>query len=318
MIPFEWIGSAAIKITPYINETPITYDEEFDLYIKWENHQVTGSFKARGAFNKILNLEPWERESGILAASAGNHGQGVALAAQKTGAPARIFAPDNAPEIIISAMRQMGAEVLLIPGGYTAAEHAALDEAEKGEATWVSPYNDGQLIAGQATLGLEALRQLEAFQDFSAKDSVWFVPVSGGGLLAGVATALQTSAEIPEIVGVQAQAHPFMQALFSGIDQDNFDELPTLADGLAGKIEPGSITVPIIRELADEIILVDEDEIRRTVKLAWQRYGERIEGAGAVSLAAAIARNRKGPAIAVISGGNIDAGLHYEIISEAE
>lgn len=317
MIPYEWIHSAAENIAPFINQTPIHYDDEFDIYIKWENRQITGSFKARGAFNKILNLEPWEREAGLLAASAGNHGQGVALAGQKIGAPVKIYAPQEAPAVKISAMREMNAEVVLIPGGYTAAEQAALAEAQQGNATWVSPYNDGQVIAGQATLGLEAVDQLADFSYFDVQNSTWFVPVSGGGLLAGVATALHALPEPPAIIGVQAATQPFMHGLYYHGSQNGIASAPTLADGLAGVVEPGSITVPIIRQLVDEIQLVAEEDIRRMVRLAWQRYGERIEAAGAVSLAAAIKRDQRKPAVVVISGGNIDDDLHAEILAEA-
>ncbi len=315
MIPVEWIKTAYENISPYINKTPITFDEKFDIYIKWENHQVTGSFKARGAFNKILNLEPWEREAGLLAASAGNHGQGVALAGKKVGAPAKIFAPEEAPAIKISAMREMGAEVVLIPGGYTAAEKAALAEAETSDATWVSPYNDGQVIAGQATLGMEAIDQLADFTDFSLANSIWYTPVSGGGLLAGVATALQSIAPPPLCLGVQAATQAYMHGLFYRESQEDIEASPTVADGLAGEVEPGSITVPIIRQFVDDIQLVEEEKISQAVRMAWQRYGERIEGAAAVSLAAAMGRESKKPAVIVISGGNIDDQLHAEIIA---
>lgn len=316
MIPFEWIGAAAVKIAPYVNETALTYDKEFNLYIKWENQQITGSFKARGAFNKILHLEEWERKAGLLAASAGNHGQGVALAGQKTSAPVKIYAPQEAPAIKIAAMRALGAEVVLISGGYTAAEKAALAEVEQGHASWVSPYNDGHVIAGQATLGLETVRQLESHTEFSLQQSTWYVPVSGGGLLAGVALALQNVPQRPRIVGVQTAAAPFMHGLFYNNTQDDIIETPTLADGLAGEVEPNSITIPLIREYVDEIILINEDDIYNAVKLAWDRYNERIEGAAAVALAAAISdQTNGGPFVAVISGGNINTQLHQDIIS---
>jgi threonine dehydratase len=318
MIPFEWIGAAEHQIAPYVKETPLTHDQENNLYIKWENHQITGSFKARGAFNKILNLEAWEREAGLLAASAGNHGQGVALAGQKTGAAVKIYAPQEAPEIKVSGMRALGAEVRLVPGGYSAAEKAALAEAEQGHATWISPYNDGHVIAGQATMGLEITRQLEALAGNIVDTSTWYIPVSGGGLLAGIATALQTTPQRPRIVGVQATAAPFMHSLFYRGTQEGIHETTSLADGLAGEVEANSITIPLIREYVDEIILIDEEPIRQGVQLAWQRYQERIEAAAAVALVTALSEQAfDGPKVVVISGGNIDEALHQELVAEA-
>ena len=137
MIPYQWFVDAKERISPYIITTPLTYDETHDLYLKWENYQVTGSF------NKVLSLENWELETGLLAASAGNHGQGVALAGQNVEAPVTIFTPDNAPQVKIRAMQAYGAEVILIPGGYNSAEKAALKKAETTNATWISPYNEG-------------------------------------------------------------------------------------------------------------------------------------------------------------------------------
>jgi threonine dehydratase len=317
MIPFEWIGAAERQIAPYVKETPLTYDQDHILYIKWENHQITGSFKARGAFNKILNLEAWEREAGLLAASAGNHGQGVALAGQKTGAAVKIYAPQEAPAVKVAGMRDLGAEVILIPGGYSAAEKAALAEAEQGHATWISPYNDGHIIAGQATLGLEISRQLETYAELALDETTWYIPVSGGGLLAGIATALQNSSQRPRIVGVQTVAAAFMHSLFYRGTQAGILETPTLADGLAGEVEANSITIPLIREYVDEIILIDEEPLRQMIHFAWQHYHERIEAAAATALAAALSEQAtEGPKVVVISGGNIDQALHRELVAE--
>jgi threonine dehydratase len=316
MIPFEWIAEAADQISPYITKTPITYDHENNLYIKWENQQITGSFKARGAFNKTINLEDWERKAGLLAASAGNHGQGVALAGKKFKAPVRIYVPDEAPAVKISPIRELGAEVILIPGGYSEAEKSALREASESNATWVSPYNDGHVIAGQGTIGLEALKQLEAYPRFSLEDSTWLVPVSGGGLLAGVAASMQNLPDKPKIIGVQTEAAPFMHSLFYKGTQDNIVEAPTLADGLAGEVEPNSITIPLIKEFVDDIILINEIDILETIKYAYHRYGELIEAAAAVALSAVISgKITNKPAVVIISGGNIDTDLHELIIS---
>ncbi len=319
MIPQQWIEEAQQRIAPYTHETPLTYDPQNGLYIKWENRQVTGSFKARGAFNKILNLEDWEQEAGLLAASAGNHGQGVALAGKKIGAPVTIYAPDHAPAVKVKAMQELGADVKLVSGGYDAAENAALAQAENSNATWVSPYNDGYIIAGQATLATETLQQFDKYPEFDLENSVWLVPVSGGGLLAGIGAVLKNLPNPPTLVGVQAKAEPFMHALFYQGNQDIQIGTPTIADGLSGSVEEGSITVPLIRKYVDEIALVDEEDIITAIASAWHQHGERIEAAGAVVLAAALSGIvTQRPAVLVVSGGNIQPEMHQEIINANE
>ncbi len=317
MIPHDWIEQAHERIAPHIRETPLTHDNKNDLFIKWENRQITGSFKVRGAFNKILKLEDWERKEGLLAASAGNHGQGVALAGQVVGVPVTIYAPDHAPGVKVSAMRELGAEVLLIPGGYDAAEEAAIRQAENSNATWVSPYNDGDVIAGQATAAVEALEQLEQHSsEFKIEDSVWLVPVSGGGLVAGIGAVLKSLPTHPKLIAVQAKAEPFMHSLFYHGHQDIEAESRTIADGLSGSVEEGSITIPLIRNYVDEIVLVDEDEIAKAVSFAWHQYNERIEAAGAAVLAAVLSGAvTQRPAVLVVSGGNIQPEVHQEFLN---
>ena len=317
MIPLEWIQDAAERISPFIRETPLTYDLNYDFYLKWENHQVTGSFKARGAFNKVLILEDWEREAGLLAASAGNHGQGVALAGRKFEVPVTIFASEDAVPAKIEAMRALEAEVVLIPGGYSAAEKAALTRAAESDATWVSPYNDGQIIVGQGTIGLEIYKQLTAHPKFQMKNSTWVVPSSGGGLLSGVGAVTTTFPERPKLVGVQAQNSAFTHALYHTGSQEFIHETPTLADGLAGAVEPDSITIPLMRTYADDFLLVSEEEIEAAIAFAWEHYGEIIEGAGATGLAAALTGKVSTPAVLIISGGNIQPEIHQQIINAA-
>jgi threonine dehydratase len=310
LIPLEWLQEADVRIAPHIRRTPLTHDKERALYIKWENHQVTGSFKARGALNKVLSLQPWERQAGIVTASAGNHGQGVALAGKLTAASVTVFASESAPQVKLQSMRELGAEVRLVPGGYAQAEAKGLSYAQEKEATWVSAYNDGQVIAGQGTLGLEILRQLP-----SEMVSVWLVPVSGGGLIAGVGVALSGCTPRPRLVGVQAEASPFMHALFYEDTQENVVDLPSLADGLTGAVESGSVTIPLVKRLVDEIVLVSEEEIVRAIAFAWEIYGERVEGSGAVGLAAVLSgKIEQRPTVIVISGGNIQPELHTELL----
>jgi len=317
MIPFDWIQAAATRIAPYIQKTPLTYDPDYDVFIKWENHQVTGSFKARGAFNKVLVLEDWEREAGLLAASAGNHGQGVALVGQTFNIPVTVFAAETAVPAKIQAMLHLGAEVILVPGGYGDAEKAALAQAAESDATWVSPYNDGQIIAGQGTVGLEILEQLAAHPKFQSRASTWVVPASGGGLLSGIGAVLAVTPNRPRLVGVQATNSPFTHAIFHTGSQDQIEEFPTLADGLSGPVEPNSITIPLMRAYADDFLLVSENEIRDAIVFGWERYGERIEGAAAAALALVIQQKVETPSVVIISGGNIQPELHGEIIKPA-
>lgn len=313
MIPPEWLDQAALRIAPHIRRTLLTNDAELNLYLKWENQQVTGSFKARGALNKVLALEAWERQAGLVTASAGNHGQGVALAGRLTGAPVTVFASAHAVPAKLEAMRALGAEVRLVEGGYDAAERTAIQFAAESRRTWVSAYNDAQVIAGQGTIGLEMIAELPP--DLSL---TWLVPVSGGGLIAGIGAALQRLSPRPRLVGVQSEASAFMHALFYRGSQEGVADLPTLADGLSGPVEAGSVTIPLIQEWVDDILLVSEAEIERAIAFAWHRYGQRIEGSGAVTLAAVLSSRVRGPAAAVISGGNIQPEVHAAICAAQE
>ena len=317
MIPFIWIEEAQKRIAPHIHQTPITHDENLDLFIKWENKQVTGSFKARGAINKIFSLQPWELTRGIVAASAGNHGQGVALASRITGASSVIFASDHAVPSKVDAMQALGAEVRLVSGGYAEAEKAGIDFAKSSGAVWVSPYNDGQVIAGQATIAMEILTGLPGPSDYT-----WIVPAGGGGLISGIGSVIKTKS-VPHIspermilVGVQSTASPFLFHLYHHGTQEGYDELPSLADGLSGPVEANSLTIPLVNRYVDDFLLVTEEEIIEAICYAWQQYQECIEGAAAVSLAAVLSgKITKRPVVIIISGGNIQPEIHQKIIS---
>ncbi len=316
MIPLEWISQADERIAPHIVRTPLTHDAARNLYFKWENRQRTGSFKARGALNKILALEEWEREKGIVTASAGNHGQGVALAGQLTGAHITCFVSEHAVPVKVDAIRALGAEIVTVRGGYPDAEAAGRKFAIENQNTWVSPYNDGQVIAGQGTIGLELIREL-SLDTSTVEDHAVLVPVSGGGLIAGIGSALVQLASRPRLVGVQPETAPFMHGLFYHGSQDGIPDLPSLADGLTGAVEFDSVTIPMVKQLVDEIILVPEEDIARAVAFAFREYGETIEPSGAVTIAAALkglAGSR--PVVAVISGGNIQPEVHAQIIAD--
>jgi threonine dehydratase len=315
MIPYTWLEDAAERITAHIHITPLTYDPDHDLYLKWENRQITGSFKVRGALNKVLNLERWEQQAGMLAASAGNHGQGVAFAGKLVGAPVKVFVPEHTPSVKVEAIQSFNAEVQFVPGGYGQAETMALESASESDITWVSPYNDGHIIAGQGTLGVEILKQLAATPKFQADGSVWIVPASGGGLISGVGAALSTQSPRPKLVAVQSDTSPFLHSLFYRGSQDGIEERPTIAEGLAGAVQEGSITIPMVRQFVDEVILVNEEEIAEAIAHVWLRYGERIEGAAAVGIAAILnGKITKRPAVVILSGGNIQDEIFEKII----
>lgn len=320
MIPTTWRRDAAQRLEGKLNRTPFTHDEERDLYLKWENHQKTGSFKARGALNRAMILEDWEKEMGLVTASAGNHGQGVALAGQILGTAVRVFVPQKTPLVKIDAMRAMGAVVELIEGGYHGAEEAGLAYAKRNDAVWLSPYNDGHVVAGQGTIAHEILEDLP-----EAAGMTWVAPVSGGGLLAGIASVLRERSKEGEqtqnarVIGVQVENAAFMHGFFHRGTQDDVSEYPTLADGLAGAVEEASITISLIKKYIDDILLVSEDEVAEAVAFAWHAYGEKIEAAGAVGLAAYLqGKLPETPLVQIISGGNIQPDLHADLIARYE
>jgi threonine dehydratase len=263
-------------------------------------------------------LQDEERRHGLVTASAGNHGQGLALAARQVGAPVVIFASEHAVPAKIDAMRALGADVRLVPGGYELAEETAQRFAAESGAVWVSPYNDRQVIAGQGTIGLEILEQIAP-----QTPGAIIVPVGGGGLISGISAAMQTARPRPRIIGVQSTASPFFHQLFHQGTQEGVIELPSLADGLAGRVEADSVTISLVRELVDDMILVSEEQIARAIVYAWHRLGEKIEGSGAVSLAAVLSGavtglgSAHGPVIAVISGGNIQPDVHARLCAQA-
>jgi len=317
-ITLDDIQSARECIAPHVMQTPTTRDEalgrqyDAEIWFKWENRQTTGSFKLRGALNKLLSLPPPERAtSGVLAASSGNHGQGVAHAAQMLGLPARIYVPDDTPSKKLCSMVQLGAEVVTVPGGYGAAEDAALAAARDSDAAWVSAYNDPDIIAGQGTLAVEWLEQVPALD-------LLLVPVGGGGLISGVGLAAKASNPDIRVVGVQAAASAALYEAFHGRDMDAVTHSPTLAHGLAGPVETGSITIPLVMQVVDEMLLVSEHDIEQAMAYAYRVHGEVIEGAGAVGLAALLAGKVAcaGRAVGVlISGGNVGPERHAEVLA---
>jgi threonine dehydratase len=313
LIPYEWIEQARRRIAPHIRTTPVTRDARRGLYLKWENHQVTGSFKPRGALNKVLALEAWERQTGLVTASAGNHGQGVALAGQITGATVDVFVSEHAVPAKVQAMREFGAQIFPVPGGYAEAEAAGRQHALQQHRLFVSPYNDGQVIAGQGTTGAEILDELSQASEFAN----WIVPTGGGGLISSIGMVLAQAQKRPRLIGVQAAASPFTASLFHHHTQEGVRDLPTLADGLSGAVEQDSVTIPMIEHYVDDLLTVSEDEIARAIAFAWYMFHEKIEGSAAVVLAAALeGRITQRPSMIVMTGGNIQSEVHEQIIKK--
>jgi len=314
MFPKDWLLQAEKRIAPYIYHTKLLYDPELEIYLKLENRQVTGSFKTRGALNKILSLRDWELASGIIAASAGNHGQGVAYAGGIVKTRVTVFCSEGVVPKKIQAMRDLGAHVMLVPGGYGEAEKAGIDYAKTKGGLWISPYNDSHIIAGQGTVALEILNTRPELAE-----AAWIVPASGGGLISGIGAVLKDRSAKAWLVAVQSAASPFLHDLYTKGTQETSVELPSIADGLAGPVEEGSITIPLVKSLVNEFILVSEEEIERAVAFAWYRYGEIIEGSGAASLAAILSGKVSArPAVLILSGGNIQPELHRAIVQKFE
>ncbi len=309
MIPIEWITLASNRISHYIKHTPLTFDNKLNIYLKWENQQTQGSFKTRGALNKVFSLANWEKQTGLVTASAGNHGLGLAFAGKLGSASVTVFASDHAVKSKVEAMRSMGAVVTLVNGGYELAEETAIKFSREHNQVWVSPYNDGQVIAGQGTIGLEIL------QDNPTQAGMkWIIPVGGGGLLSGIGASLEGLPQKPALIGVQSEASAFMYGIYHRGNQEGVQDLPSLADGLAGAVQSGSITIPMIKKYAQDVILVREDSIAYAIAYAWNHFGQKIEGSGAVGLAAILENKVKSPAVVIITGGNIQQEIHQELL----
>jgi len=281
-----------------------------DLYLKTENLQVTGSFKLRGASYKISQLPKGDLERGIIACSAGNHAQGVALAATHMGVRSIVCMPDGAPIMKVESTRRLGAEVRLVKGSYDDAHDEAVRLQEKTGATLIHPYDDEDVICGQGTIGLEIMDQLEGV------DAV-VVPVGGGGLISGVACAVKSLKPSCQVFGVQAAGASAMAESFHRGDWYASDTASTFADGIAVK-NPGEITFQMVRKYVDDIVTVSDDEIAAAILNLMERQKVVAEGAGAVPVAAAmfdklpLAGKR---VVCVVSGGNIDVNILSRVIN---
>ncbi len=304
------------KVTPLIRSNFVSELIEGNVFLKMENEQVTHSFKVRGVINKLLSLSAEEKAKGVVTASAGNHGQAVAYGAQKLGFQAKIVVPAHAPKVKVDGIKQFGAELLLFGETYDEAEKKAKQLAAQEGRLFISPYNDERIVAGHGTVGLEILKEQPSVD-------VVVVPVGGGGLIGGIAIAVKTQKPTVRVIGVQSAASPVMyESLKAGkIVPPHRHERYTIAEGLVGAVEKGSITFLIAQQYVDEVTLVREELIRRAVYLLWKNEKQVVEGSGAAGVAWLIENKAAfaGKTVAVvISGGNIDQYLFDGIVAEEE
>lgn len=281
-----------------------------EVYLKTENLQVTGSFKIRGSYYKISQLSPEEKEKGVIACSAGNHAQGVALAATKNGIKSLICLPEGAPISKVEATRKYGAELCLVKGVYDDAYSKAIELQKEKGYTFIHPFNDVDVIAGQGTIGLEILEQLPDV------DAV-VVPIGGGGLIAGVAYTIKQINPNCKVYGVQATGAPSMEQSIIDGEIETLSKVQTIADGIAVKT-PGDLTFDIVSKYVDGIFTVTDDEIALAILTLLEQQKLIAEGAGAVPVAAVM--NGKIPDIAgkkvccLVSGGNIDVTILSRVV----
>ncbi|MCR5353932.1 MAG: threonine ammonia-lyase [Clostridiales bacterium] len=308
------VYQAAFVLKEAARVTDLIYSEKLSgknkLYLKTENLQVTGSFKLRGAYYKISTLTPEEKKAGIVACSAGNHAQGVALAATKMGIKSTVCMPDGAPISKVEATKALGADVLLVPGTYDDAYTKACELKEETGATFIHPFDDELVIAGQGTIGLEILEQLKDV------DAV-VVPVGGGGLISGIAYVLKHLKPKVKVYGIQAEKAASMVESRKNGAPVTIDSVSTFADGIAVK-RPGDTTFELINKYVDDMFTVTEDEIAAAILALIEKQKLIAEGAGAVSVAAPLFDKlpiKDKNVVSVISGGNIDVNILSRVIT---
>ncbi len=313
MLTLDKVYHAGYVLKNVIRKTDVIkaprINPDADVYLKTENLQTTGSFKVRGSYYKISQLTDEEKSRGVIACSAGNHAQGVALAATKNGIKSIICLPDSAPISKVEATKRYGAEVCLVKGVYDDAYNKALELRDKEGYTFIHPFNDEQVIAGQGTIALEIIDQIADL------DAV-VVPIGGGGLIAGVAYTLKNLNPNVKVYGVQATGAPSMANSVHDGHIERLDSVSTIADGIAVK-EPGDITYDICTKYVDEIVTVSDDEIAAAILALIEQQKLIAEGAGAVSVAAVMFNKVpvKGKKVCcLVSGGNIDVTILSRVI----
>ena len=314
MLTLDKVYHAAYVLKPVIRKTDLIparqINPESEIYLKTENLQVTGSFKVRGAYYKISQLSDEEKAHGVIACSAGNHAQGVALAAAHSGIPSLICIPDGAPISKVEATKSYGAQVELVKGVYDDAYNRAVELQKERNLTFIHPFNDPDVIAGQGTIGLELLKQLPDM------DAV-IVPVGGGGLISGVAFAIKSLNPKCKVYGVQAAGAASMKASLEQNGPHSLTGVSTFADGIAVKC-PGDLTYELCSKYVDDVVTVSDDETATAILALIEQQKLITEGAGAVAVAAAMFNkvDVKGKKVAcILSGGNIDVTILSKVIN---
>ena len=298
-------SEAARRIADFVQRTPLvyskTFSEELDakVYFKLENRQTTGSFKLRGATNRLMLLDEQQRACGCVAASSGNHGAAVAAAMRQLGVSGVIFVPEQTSSAKVAAIREYGGDVRYFgTDGLDTEEHARQFAVENG-MTYLSPYNDEAVIAGQGSCGVEILEDLPDVD-------MAFVAVGGGGLIGGVGCVLKAHDRGIRVIGCQPAASPVMARSIEAGEILEMPSEPTLSDGTAGGIEAGAVTFPLNQAVVDEFVIVDEEQIASAMRHYMDREGDRIEGAAGVAVAALKMTEVRGrTVVVVICGGNI-------------
>jgi len=316
MVELSDVEAAQARIRDRVYLSPCARSETLsrlsgtEAYLKLENLQMTGSFKERGALNRLLILEPAARERGLIAASAGNHAQGVAYHAGRLGIPTTIVVPETTPIIKVASTRAHGARVILHGGGYDEA-HSEARRIEQAEGlVFIHPFDDPGVIAGQGTVGLDLLEQVPELEAV-------VVPVGGGGLVAGIGVALKARRPGLRVIGVQTELLASMQAALEAGKPVTLDAAQTLADGIAVK-RVGDLTLALAKRVVDEVVTVSEEEIASAILYLLEKEKTVVEGAGAVAVAALMHHRPSGLSgkrvVSVISGGNIDVNLVARVI----
>jgi len=309
------ITSAHKKIQPHIRKTPLELSPQLsektgsEVYLKLENWQKTGSFKIRGALNKMLSLSSEEKQKGIITASAGNHGLGVAHAAKMLGIQGKIVVPENASLAKIKALQNYALELLKQGRDYDEAEEVAWQIQKREDLTFIHAFSDPEIIAGQGTIALEILEELPETETI-------IVPIGGGGLIAGIAIAAKSINSKLKVVGVQSEASP---AMFNSVQAARCVETPieeTIADGLAGRFV-AEFTLELTQKYVDEVVLVSENGIKEAIKLMIENEHMLIEGAAAVGIAALLEKKIKthGKIVVTLTGRNIHSQVLKEILT---
>src|SRR5512136_62073 len=272
----QQVYAARARIAPFVRHTPLEFSRGLGACLKCENLQRTGSFKLRGALNRILSLTEEEKQRGVVAASAGNHAQGVAFGCAQVGVSAWVVMPKSTPRTKVQAAQSYDVSVRLFGATYDDAEAESRRIERDSGRVFVSPYNDPIIIAGQGTVALEILEDLPDVAQV-------LVPVGSGGLICGVGVALKAVNPAIRVIGVTSRATPTM---YNHIKRERLPQLPTIAEGLSGEVEPGSITLDIAPQVTDDILLVEEEDIRTAIAWLVEAHHLIAEGSGAVGIAA--------------------------------